>query len=309
MAAVKARMRRSGVVDRVSVVVPAGMNLSRNLQIQELRRRPAAAPASRGERSSSKELPDNLPARGAERESDGDLVLAVCGARQQQVGDVRASDEQHQADHGHQNLERARELPAQTGHPAGRGDELELLVEESFSRELARAAEKRFLKLLLADLVVQDGDGGARLVEGDTRAEAPENVKPRAAAIVEVVPERSHLRLHGHRNADAGRNPDVDTVEACLTYPGDGERMAVDLDVLSHHGWIAVKAVGPIAMAENCDRVRARVLVVREGEGASDRGSHTKHFEIVARYKFGRDEFRAIAGAETRARGIPGHNP
>ena len=55
-------------------------------------------------------LHDDLPPRGADREPDGGLRPPRDGAREQQVGDVGAGDEQHQAAHAEKNLQAARIL-------------------------------------------------------------------------------------------------------------------------------------------------------------------------------------------------------
>ena len=52
------------------------------------------------------QLPDDAPARGAEGHPDGDLARAVRRSRQQQVGDVRAGDQQHEGHRGEQHEER-----------------------------------------------------------------------------------------------------------------------------------------------------------------------------------------------------------
>ena len=51
------------------------------------------------------QLPDDPPARGAHGGADGNLPRPVGRARQQQVGDVRAGDEQHEHDGAHHRHE------------------------------------------------------------------------------------------------------------------------------------------------------------------------------------------------------------
>ena len=58
------------------------------------------------------QLADDAPARRAERHADADLARAVRGAREQQVGDVRARDQQHERDRAHQRPEHDPDLPA-----------------------------------------------------------------------------------------------------------------------------------------------------------------------------------------------------
>ena len=49
------------------------------------------------------QLPGHAPGFGAEREADRQLLLPRLGAHQEQVGDVRARDQQHEADRAEQN--------------------------------------------------------------------------------------------------------------------------------------------------------------------------------------------------------------
>ena len=53
----------------------------------------------------------------------GELARPRSGARQQQVGDVGAGDQQHQADDGHQDLQWFGELAAQVGEAGGHGSQ------------------------------------------------------------------------------------------------------------------------------------------------------------------------------------------
>ena len=74
------------------------------------------------------QLPHHASARGAEPEPDRDLALARAGARQQQVGEVRAGDHQDHAGDGEQEPQRRSVVLAQLGHAgaAGVGGELEV---------------------------------------------------------------------------------------------------------------------------------------------------------------------------------------
>ena len=57
------------------------------------------------------ELADQTSASGAERRSHGELAPAGLGAGQQQVGEVRAGDEQHEADRALKHPERRLTVP------------------------------------------------------------------------------------------------------------------------------------------------------------------------------------------------------
>ena len=64
---------------------------------------PSTPPISAIEQRLRHQLPGHLPRFGAERQANRQLLLARLGAHQEQVGDVRARDEQHEADGAEQN--------------------------------------------------------------------------------------------------------------------------------------------------------------------------------------------------------------
>jgi hypothetical protein len=69
--------------------------------------RPARGRAGGGEEDAlGEELPDDAAAARAEGDADGDLAPARGGAREQQVGDVGAGDEQHAADGSEEDVDR-----------------------------------------------------------------------------------------------------------------------------------------------------------------------------------------------------------
>jgi hypothetical protein len=55
-----------------------------------------------------RQLADDAAARGADRQTDRDLALPRRGARENQVRDIRARDQEHETDDGHD----ARDQPA-----------------------------------------------------------------------------------------------------------------------------------------------------------------------------------------------------
>ena len=70
--------------------------------------------ADRGDQQALRQqLTDDAPARRADREANGDLALARGGARQHQVREVGARDQQHQAGRRQQQPERRLVVAAQ----------------------------------------------------------------------------------------------------------------------------------------------------------------------------------------------------
>ena len=56
------------------------------------------AAGEREQHALGEQMPNDLLARCAERESDGDFLLSLRAARQQKAGEIRAHDEEHEAD-------------------------------------------------------------------------------------------------------------------------------------------------------------------------------------------------------------------
>ena len=92
----------------------------------------AQAAADDGEdQALEQKLPDDAPAGSAERRSHADLPRAGSRAREQEIGDVRASDEQDEADGAHHGPEhrlgRAADVALGEGLDTNRGDVLVVL--------------------------------------------------------------------------------------------------------------------------------------------------------------------------------------
>ena len=61
----------------------------------------------RQQQAFGEQLANQAPAAGAERRADGDFTITPGGARQQEVRDVGAGDEQHDQHRGGEQLQRA----------------------------------------------------------------------------------------------------------------------------------------------------------------------------------------------------------
>ena len=78
---------------------------------------PEKAAGEREEQSFDKALTDDTGAAGAEGEAGGDFAQACGGAREEEVGEIGAGDEQDESDDGHEDLERIAVFAAY-GHDA-----------------------------------------------------------------------------------------------------------------------------------------------------------------------------------------------
>ena len=110
----------------------------------------------REENALDEQLPDDAPPGGAEREANGNFARPMRRARQQQIGDVRAGDEQHERDGAHQRPENSFDLRAQDAIEEGGHDGADVLVAVLIlRRELVRDAFHLAARLLESRTVRQ----------------------------------------------------------------------------------------------------------------------------------------------------------
>ena len=107
---VNARTRTSIVTFASRGSVNGGTISLRPLIIAYPSSRPSAPPSGGEQDVLGQELAHEAPPSGAERGADRDLALARRAARQRQVGEVRAADEQQHPDGAEQHVQRASEL-------------------------------------------------------------------------------------------------------------------------------------------------------------------------------------------------------
>ena len=250
------------------------------------RDREADQPSGHGEDTALDErLRDDLPPGCADREAQRRLRPPGGGPRQQQVGDVRAGDEQHEAAHGEQDLEAAPVLFLHhTDAGAGRDDGDHLLGE--------RPDDVRHPVDGIAGLVLDPRAEKCREARGhavgrrawpqptDDAQPGPDRlVEQRAAAVDDrflVQRDEQVGRIGAQRLAEEPRRRHADDREGM---PLDHERGPDDR---------RVGAVGvlPGVMAEHHDGSRRRPVVVGREQAAAE-WPDPEHREIAAAHVFG----------------------
>ena len=117
---VKARMRASGSMFRSTGEGPSDTSAtSMGAPIRD-RKKPATLPVSLEQRRLGEHLPDQAPATGPDGQPQGHLATTGDAARQEQVHDIGARNQQHERHRGHEQHDRPGELPAQVGEAAPR---------------------------------------------------------------------------------------------------------------------------------------------------------------------------------------------
>ncbi len=200
--------------------------------------------------------------RRAERNADADLARAVSGAGEQQVGDVANRDEQHEGDRAQQREEHqanlAAVLPLAERHQI-RGPEILVGVGKLIG-QCGRDRRQFRLRLFPRDAGFQQGK----------RRELP-----RVAV----------HRLHARRHVDQG-NPQLVVRRKCEVGwhdADDGRGEGVRRDRLADHTRITAVAALPEAVADDDDRRRPGLVVLRKEVAAEDRLLANRLEDVPAR--------------------------
>jgi hypothetical protein len=188
------------------------------------------------------QLPHDAPPAGADREPDGNLPASCRRPRQQQIGDIGAGDQQHQADRSHQQLQRQREIGDAIALPAASVEE-EQTGGIGPSRKRPGGFRQRRLRLLAADL----------------RFQPSEHTQPAGIAIVQfAVASRLRLRLHHHRHVDIVDGAAESAGELRRRDPDDGVRLSIQADGLAEGGGIAAESPAPQSVTDDGNRIPPR---------------------------------------------------
>ena len=234
-------------------------------------RPPSAPPAPSSRLSVSNCLA--MRARPAPRAARSDeLAPPRDRARQQQVGDVGARNQQHEPDGGEQD-EKGRP------HVAAQG------VAHRRDRNGAGLVIGWMLPAqLLADAVHL----GRRAVDGDARLQLGQGVNgPAAAAAIRLIVADRHPDLGGRVEEPLG----VERLERSGHDAEDAERPVLQRDGAAHDRRIGAEAAAPQAIAEQRDAPAVLAIVLRR-EAAAESRPHTQEVEVVPAHANGRQPFR-----------------
>ena len=249
----------------------------------------AGGAAHRAEQEAfGQELADEVGAGRAKRGADGDLALALRRARQQQAGDVRARDQQHETDGAEQHQERgadaADDLVAQRLQPDG----------------APRVGLWKVPRLPLGECL----ELGARRREARARLQAGEDLEVVHVPLGEQV-ARHVERRRGHD--ERREHPDarvLGIVEGSRHDAEDRVRHAVDLDPAADDRRVACQLALPDALADDDQRL-CGAAVGRGRERPAHERRHREDVEVVGRDARGRHALRLASRHRDRRRIAP----
>ena len=241
------------------------------------KRRPQARERNADERAHSgeqnalrQELPSDPSSCGSDRHPDRHLPRANGRAREEQVGDVGARNEQHDTDGDHEHRQRPLILPSNFREAGGRGGNaqrvltvLGLLVRTPVVRH--RGSENDRSKRRYAVV---------RLLRRDAGLRPSDDVQVPAAPVREV-------RLKTERRVHLTRFADADAGERCVGNANDHVRRAVERDRFANDRGRASELALPEPIAQYRGG-SASGDVVSPGKETACRRPDTQRNEVVA---------------------------
>ena len=197
------------------------------------------------EQALDEELPREPPARGADREANGDLLAPPLAAHEQERGDVGAGDQQHERGGSEQE-------PREPAHP----------------RALVRVHDRVARGQELGERVLVTARLGGRAPRGDrvelglrrghrhAGLQAPHHVEPREAAVLQhAVAAELGQRDRGHRrrHPQLRERVEADAVEAGGGHADDGERVAIEAHRRPDRARVGAEEPPPEPVAQHDD--------------------------------------------------------
>ena len=220
------------------------------------------------------QLPREAPARGAEGRPQGHLARARRGAGQQQVGDVRAGDQQDQR-HGAKGGERRN---------------LHLVRREIVPQRPHVRAPALVLGVGRGEPVRHGAQLFARPLDRHTRLEPPEKLQiPRAPGRIVRKWRQRDVRHLQEGEVHVGRQ-----------HADDRVRPAVDADGPTDDGRIGLVAAPPELIGQDDDRSGAR-LVVSRVDLSTERRDDAEHAEQARAHGSARDPLGIRAAGQRQA--------
>jgi hypothetical protein len=200
------------------------------------------------------------------------LRLAPPG--EEQVGDVGAGDDQHDAGDREEQDERRAGLAVKRALAAPPRLEDDLLGPEQGHPRLAQSFLEGRLDLV-EDRSVGAVDSGRGALERDPGREAGKDVSPVGAPVLEVLRGEVGLEgaAHRERDEDVRLRAEGGAVEAARCHADDGDELAVDHDRRVQDPGIGTELATPEAVRDDRHRVLPGDLVVGGRDQAPQGGS------------------------------------
>ena len=165
--------------------------------------KPGNAAAHRQEHAFRESLGNNLPPRGANGHAYGGLAATRHRASQQQVRDIGAGNQQHQAADGEQDLQAAPVLFLHLGDAGAGGDNIDHLLGKHSDH--VRHPVGGISGIILHPLPQHSGEARSHSVNRSSRPQAADHAQPGSDGLVQQCAFTVNQGLLVHGNPDIGR--------------------------------------------------------------------------------------------------------
>ena len=238
---------------------------------------PARPPENRQEHAFCDDLPNQPAAWRAQGHANGRLKACGGAARQQQVRNVGAGDQQHQAGNDHQQVQTFRAVLLEVGGPALGGRNHDVLLLD------LRAVLGREVRLGAQPVLELCGDLRLNARRIRPRLQAPDDVEPVHSRAVQQCGLPIVGRLGGQRQPEIGRiRTQLISEESRRGDSNHGEGEIVDAQGGADDRGIEPEVLLPGAVAHHRSR-RGVGLVIVGRDGPAREGADTQRREVVAR--------------------------
>ena len=256
---------------------------------------------TRKEEALGQELAGEHEPRCAERQPDAHLVSTRSRACEQEIGDVRAGDEQNETDDDHDGREWPLISAAERRGTARGGIERQRFLQVRSLVVLAPVLRHRGL----TDLRMNSLQGLVGFGDRLGRTQPGHDGEPPGRPAIERALLASNQRLGPQRNRDVERSSDVEPEEPGRGDGHDRERHPLDGDRPADHVGSAAEPALPEAVTDDGDRTigSAAPSVVGAGPGPAEDRRNAQHIEEVSRRPDSVDELGLSALCEVESRG------
>src|SRR5438874_2060604 len=230
------------------------------------------------------QLEDQTHASRAHGQAHGDFALPLRGARQQQIRDVGAGDEQHQTDNQHHQSAGLRKHTVQ------------LRRNRSFvDGHQHFAAATILLRILFLELIGQRAHGDLCLFDVHSRLEPRHHRGHPESAVIEplLLHAVEHLIAHGDGNPQVGVAQVTDVVQFARRYANYSNVQLMQLDRSAENTRVSAKLRVPQSVAHHCHWTRRGVLRLRKS--TAKKRLHAEYVKEISIHQLGEELLRFLA--------------
>ena len=239
-------------------------------QVEEKRRCPGhkqqTGPAGQARKHDAfcQDLPDEAAAAGADSGTNSHFARAPGRSSQDEIGRVRAGDEQDQTNNSHEEDRKGNDENPELRRNSRRGQD------GSGPSFVALGVRPR-------ELFRQDAQVRLRLRTRDAGLQAPDCENPVARPVAEPVVTGNDLAQHHHRDPEVRRKSGLGAGESRRRNPDNNEAVAIQCHRPAHHTRVGAQPLPPERICKHHNRIFVGCPIFLGEEGASKSRRDSQH--------------------------------